>query len=139
MSSHAHDAIDGTESTYREYVLDVRIAEATADDETVYRFEAPDHVGAVFEDPEAATLYADVFFDVNGFDEVDVGDRGIPPTIIQAGRDTLVAYFLTQSYADQLWVASFYGLKPEKIDRYVNRVRKRADRVREGVRDRDLD
>ncbi|WP_435067095.1 hypothetical protein [Haloplanus sp. C73] len=137
MSTHTHDPTDGTASTYRNYVLDVRVVEATTDDgETGYRFEAPKHDGVTFDDPEMATLYADVYFDVNGFAEDGVGDRGVPPAIIQAGRDTLAAYFLTQSYADAHWVASFYGEKPEKVDRYVNRVRKRADRIREGTRER---
>ncbi|MFC7070144.1 hypothetical protein [Halobaculum lipolyticum] len=132
--------IDQPTRTHREYVLDVRIVErATEDGETVYRFEGPHHAGIEFDDSGTAELYADVFFDVNGFDEDGVGDRGIPPAIVQAGRDTLVAYFLTQSYADRNWIASYYGLKPEKVSRYVNRVRKRAERIRGGVEERGLD
>lgn len=138
MSTHTHNrATDDTESTHRNYILDVRIVECTTGDgETGYRFEAPHHDGKTFDDPETATLYADVYFDVNGFDEDGVGDRGVPPTLIQAGRDTLAAYFLTQSYADSHWIASFYGEKPEKVDRYVNRVRTRAKRIREGAQER---
>lgn len=132
-----HDRADA-ESTHRDYVLDVRIVEFSTADGPAYRFEAPHNDGATFDDAETAELYADVYFDVNGFDEEGVGDRGVPPTIIQAGRDTLVAYFLTQSYADERWIASFYGEKPEKIDRYVNRVQKRAARIRDGARDRGL-
>ena len=128
------------ESTYREYVLDVRIVRHTApvgDDS--YRFEAPQHEGIEFDDPDSATLYADVYFDVNGFEEAGTGERGVPPTIIQAGRDTLVAYFLTQPYTDVHWVASFYGERPEKVERYVSRVRKRAAGIREGARERGLE
>ena len=73
-----------------------------------------------------AELYADVYFDVNGFEEAGTGERGVPPEIIQAGRDTLSAYFLTQPYTDLNWVASFYGKTPPEIERYVATVRKRA-------------
>ncbi|WP_435101372.1 hypothetical protein [Halarchaeum sp. P4] len=124
---------------YREYILDVRIRAETDDDgETVYRFEAPDHEGVTFEDAETATLYADVYFDVNGFQEAGTGERGIPPEIVQAGRDTLVAYFLTWPTVDEQWVSSYYGVKPEKVQRYANRVRKRAQQVREGAEERGL-
>ena len=86
-----------------------------------------------------AELYADVYLDVNGFEEAGTGERGVPPGIIQAGRDTLVAYFLTQPYTDVEWLASYYGEKPEKIGRYVDRVRKRGERIRDGVAERGLD
>lgn len=127
------------ETVYEEYVLGVRIVEYDGGDGPRYRFEAPEHVGVTFEDPELATLYADIYFDTNGFQEEGTGEVGVPPAIIQAGRDTLAAYFLTQPYADRNWVASFYGLKPEKIERYVSRVRKRAASIREGVADRGIE
>lgn len=135
------DTRNDTESdtAYREYVFDVWITERTTETgETAYRFDAPYHDGIEFDDPETATLYADVYFDVNGFDEEGVGERGVPPEIIQAGRDTLVAYFRTQEYGDANWIASYYGVKPEKIERYVNRVQKRARKIREGAADRGL-
>jgi hypothetical protein len=134
------DVPDG-ESTLREYVLGVRIVEFTPDgeDSLQYRFEAPHHKGTVFKDPDLAELYADVYFDVNGFEEAGTGDRGVPPEIIQAGRDTLVAYFLTQPETDVNWIASFYGMKPEKIRRYVSRVHKRAEEIREGARERGIE
>ncbi|GCF12348.1 hypothetical protein Harman_02830 [Haloarcula mannanilytica] len=122
--------------TYREYILGVRIVEwTTADGEVRYRFEAPDHQGVKFDDPEMATLYADVYFDANGFQEAGTGERGVPPTVIQAGRDTLVAYFLTQDGVDVHWAASFYGEKPEKIERYASRVRKRSKKIRDGAKE----
>jgi hypothetical protein len=125
---------DGTESPFREYILDVRIVERTSPDGDVsYRFEAPHHRGKVFSDPDTAQLYADVYFDVNGFEEAGTGERGVPPAIIQAGRDTLVAYFLTLPGTDVNWVASFYGVKPKKVERYASRVRKRAAKIREGA------
>ena len=123
-------------SVHREYVLGIRIIER--DGESGYRFEAPEHRGIDFPDPETAELYAAVYFDVNGFEEAGTGERGVPPTIIQAGRDTLAAYFLTQPGVDKNWVASFYGLKPEKVERYAARVRKRAAGIRDGIRERDL-
>ncbi|ESP86951.1 hypothetical protein [Candidatus Halobonum tyrrellensis] len=130
---------DRAESTHREYVLDVRIVECTTrEGATVYRFEAPHHRGIEFDDPDLAELYADVYFDVNGFEEAGTGERGVPPEIIQAGRDTLVAYFLTQPYTDVEWIASYYGEKPEKVERYVNRVRKRGTLIRDGVEERGL-
>nr|WP_122091005.1 hypothetical protein [Halalkalicoccus subterraneus] len=128
------------ESTFREYILDVRIVECTSSSgNTDYRFEAPQHSGLTFDDADHAELYADVFFDVNGFQETGTGDRGVPPTIIQAGRDTLVAYFLTQPNTDIHWVASFYGEKPEKIQRYVSRVQKRAKGIRQGAKERGIE
>lgn len=135
-TDHHRDATtDGSESPYRTYILDVRIVEVeTTDGETRYRFEAPHHRGIEFADPESATLYADVYFDVNGFEEAGTGHRGVPPEIIQAGRDTLVAYFMTQPDIDENWVASYYGEKPEKVGRYVSRVRKRAESIRDGAK-----
>ena len=120
-------------TVYREYVLDVRILERTEDGTTTYRFDAPRHVDVTFDDPEMATLYADVYFDVNGFEERGTGDRGVPPEIIHAGRDTLASYFLTQPGTDVNWVASFYGVKPTKVERYVSWVRDRAAKIRQGV------
>jgi hypothetical protein len=135
--SHLDTADAPTDSsTYNEYILGVRVVErTTADGEARYRFEAPDHQGIEFGDPEMATLYADVYFDVNGFQEAGTGERGVPPTVIQAGRDTLVAYFLTQDGVDVHWAASFYGVKPEKIERYVSRVRKRSKKIRDGAKE----
>lgn len=128
------DSADGTASVYREYILNVRLIEVTTPDgESSFRFEAPHHEGIEFDDPESATLYADVYFDVNGFEEAGTGARGVPPEIIQAGRDTLVAYFMTWPAVDKNWVASYYGEKPEKVDRYVSRVRKRAEKIRDGA------
>jgi hypothetical protein len=127
------------ETVYEEYVLGVRVVEYDDGDGPRYRFEAPEHVEVIFEDPELATLYADVYFDANGFQEAGTGEIGVPPAIIQAGRDTLVAYFLTQPYADRNWIASFYGEKPERIERYVSRVRKRAAEIRDGVAERGME
>ena len=129
---------DDAESIHRKYVLDVRIVERSTPDGTMYRFEAPHHGGTEFADPETAELYADVYFDVNGFDGSKVGAEGVPPAIIQAGRDTLAAYFHTQSYGTVNWIASFYGFKPERTQRLIDRVRKRAAKIREGVDDRNL-
>ena len=116
--------------THREYIMDVRIVEP---DGGRYRFEAPRHEGIEFDDAETAELYADIYFDVNGFEEAGTGDRGVPPIIIQAGRDTLAAYLLTQPYADRQWVGSFMGVQPGKIERYVSRVQKRATNIRRKV------
>ena len=122
---------ESAESTYRSYIFGVRIVET--DGGGTYRFEAPEHVGRTFDSPDLATLYADVYFDVNGFEEAGTGDRGVPPAIIQAGRDTLAAYFLTQPYTDRNWVASFYGKEPGAVERYVESVRTRAREIREGA------
>lgn len=128
------------ESTFRTYLLGVRIVEdADQSGDPVYRFEAPRHEGREFSDPELATLYADVYFDVNGFEEAGTGERGVPPEIIQAGRDTLAAYLLTQPRTDVNWVASFYGVKTTKVDRYVSWVRERAEEIREGARERGME
>jgi hypothetical protein len=123
------------ESIHRAYVLDVRIVETKPPDAdgVRYRFEAPNHTGVSFGDAEYAELYADVYFDVNGFQEAGTGNRGVPPEVIQAGRDTLAAYFLAQPYADRSWVASFNGKKPHRIERYVSAVRERAAEIRDGV------
>ncbi len=134
-------ATERGESTHREYVLDVRIVEYTPSDaaEARYRFEAPRHEGVEFEDPDLAELYADVYFDVNGFQEAGTGDRGVPPEIIQAGKDTVAAYFLTQPGTDRNWVASFYGVKPPKVERYVEWVRERAEEIRKGAAERGME
>mgnify|MGYP006285804825 CR=1 FL=1 len=134
--SQAETAPDGP--VYREYVLDVRIVESTADGDTAYRFEAPTHDGITFDDPETAELYADIYFDVNGFEEAGTGQRGVPPVIIQAGRDTLAAYFLTQPTIDEQWVGSFMGVQPGKILRYASRVQDRAENIRARIKEKDL-
>ncbi|TQR22543.1 hypothetical protein C9J85_03925 [Haloferax sp. wsp5] len=119
-------------STYREYILGIRIAERpTGEGDTRYRFEAPDHEGVEFDDPEMATLYADVYFDVNGFREAGTGERGVPPTVY-GWPWALVAYVLTEAGVDVHWAASFYGEKPEILERYVSRVRKRSKKVARG-------
>ena len=124
---------------HREYVMDVRIVEVAEDGETRYAFEAPEHEGIAFDDAEDAELYADVYFDVNGFEEAGTGERGVPPVIIQAGRDTLAAYFLTHDSIDEQWVGSFMGVQPGKVLRYASRVRDRATNIRERLRERNLD
>ncbi|WP_129113682.1 hypothetical protein [Halegenticoccus tardaugens] len=141
MSRSENQSTNGrNESTFREYILGVRIVECTSrSGDVVYRFEAPQHRGLAFDDPDLAELYADVYFDVNGFEEAGTGERGVPPAIIQAGRDTLAAYFLTQPHTDVYWVASFYGEKSEKIRRYVSRVRKRAEGIRRGATERGIE
>jgi len=123
---------------HREYVMDVRIVEVAENGETRYAFEAPEHEGIAFEDPEDAELYADVYFDVNGFEEAGTGERGVPPVIIQAGRDTLAAYFLTHDSIDEQWVGSFMGVQPGKVVRYASRVRDRAENIRSRIEEREL-
>ena len=124
--------------THREYLMDVRILEVAEGGETRYRFEAPQHDGIAFTDADDAELYADVYFDVNGFEEAGTGDRGVPPVIIQAGRDTLAAYFLTRETVDEQWVGSFMGVQPGKVLRYASRVRDRAENIRTRLEERDL-
>lgn len=135
--AQTHDAdIDASsESILEEYILGVRIVAVASrsGERPRFRFEAPGHEGKEFDNPDLARLYADIYFDVNGFEEVGTGERGIPPEIIQAGRDTLAAYFLTQPYADINWVASFYGKRPSKIERYVQTVQYRAAEIRDGA------
>ncbi|PSP69923.1 hypothetical protein BRC70_06210 [Halobacteriales archaeon QH_6_68_27] len=109
---------DRTESLHREYVLDVRIVEV---------------------DDDLAELYADVYFDVNGFEEAGTGERGVPPVVIGAGRDTLAAYLLTLPGVDRHWVASFFGFKPPRVERHVDRVRTRAAEIREGALERGVE
>jgi hypothetical protein len=129
------------ESVFEEYVLDVRIVEFVPPDGDArrYRFEAPHHEGISFVDPDIAALYADVYFDVNGFEEAGTGERGVPPVIIQAGRDTLAAYMLTQPGTDVNWVASFYGVQNTKVERYVSWVRERAAEIRQGAAERGME
>ncbi|WP_266082206.1 hypothetical protein [Haladaptatus caseinilyticus] len=129
------------ESIHREYILGVQIVAVECLDGkgTQYQFDAPGHIEVPFENPDMAELYADVYFDVNGFEEAGTGERGVPPEIIQAGRDTLAAYFLTQPYSDINWVASFYGKKPTEIERYVASVRRRAQEIRESAEERGME
>lgn len=125
-------------SIHREYVMDVRIIKSAGDDGTQYRFEAPTHDGSTFDDPETAELYADIYFDVNGFEEAGTGERGVPPVIIQAGRDTLASYFLTQQSIDEQWVGSFMGVQPGKVIRYASRVQDRAENIRTRIKQQEL-
>jgi len=128
------------ESTYREYVLGVRVVETTNERGGLrYRFEAGPDRGKEFEDPDTATLYADVYFCTNGFEEEGTGDRGVPPEIVGAGRAVLASYFLTQPSIDQHWVASFFGVKPHRIREYTDWVRQNADQIREGAADHGLE
>ncbi|NHN47546.1 hypothetical protein G9464_08045 [Halostella sp. JP-L12] len=138
--SRSDDTATADESIHREYVLDVRIVECDPHDggDPTYRFEAPQHRGEAFEDPERAELYADVYFDVNGFEEAGTGERGVPPEIIQAGRDTLAAYFLTQPGTDENWVASFFGVTVEKVQQYVAWVENRSEEIRRGAEERGI-
>jgi len=133
MSRSQNGAAD-SDRVVESYVADVRIV---AVDGESYRFEAPQHRGIAFDDRGAAELYADVYFDVNGFEEAGTGERGVPPVIIQAGRDTLAAYFLTRPSTDKQWVGSFMGVQPGKVERYASRVQQRAENIRRQVRERD--
>jgi len=128
--STSEESNDTDARVHREYIMNVRIVETGAEDGERYCFEAPEHGGRTFEDADTAELYADVYFDVNGFEEAGTGERGIPPVMLQAGRDTLAAYMLTMPYADRQWVGSFFGVKPGKIERYESRIRKRATNIR---------
>ena len=127
----------GEETVIEEYVFDIRIVEyrPPGEEEPRYRFDAPEHREMVFDDRRTAELYADVYFDVNGFEEAGTGDRGVPPEIIQAGKDTIAAYLLTRSGVDADWMASFYGVRREKIDRYASWVHERAEEIRAGAAD----
>lgn len=141
--SHGDDAVAGAgvESVLEEYVLDVRIVERTppGDEAPRYRFEAPEHTAVTFEDPDLARLYADVYFDVNGFVEAGTGERGVPPEVIQGGTDTLSAYLLTRPGVDINWVSSFFGVDRETAERYVSLVRERGAEIRRRARERGLD
>lgn len=138
--SHTRTTDEAVESIHRDYILDVHIVACSEHDPDTarYRFEAPHHRGVTFEDAETAELYADVYFDVNGFREAGTGDRGIPPEIVQAGKDTLAAYLLTQPKIDVHWIASFYGRTPGDIERYISWVRERAEEIRQGALDRGI-
>ncbi|MFC7074057.1 hypothetical protein ACFQJ7_02110 [Halovenus rubra] len=130
---------DTDSQVFREYPMDVCILESLGSDEKNYWFEAPKHEGISFSDPEKAELYVDIYFDVNGFEEARTGERGVPPVIIQAGRDTLAAYFMTQPSIDEQWVGSFMGVQPGKIIRYVSRVQSRAENIRSRITDKGLE
>ncbi|GAB3668274.1 hypothetical protein [Halopiger thermotolerans] len=124
-------------SVVEEYVLGVRILETDGPDER-YRFDAPEHTEIAFDSLEDARLYADVYFDVNGFVEENTGERGVPPEVVQGGKDTLAAYLVTCPWADVNWVASFYGVTVEEIERYCTWVCDRADEIRTAAA-RDLE
>jgi hypothetical protein len=121
----------GTETLYEEYPLNVRIIEGQSGAETTYRFEAPEHVHTSFTDPEMATLYADIYFAVNGFVEEETGERGIPPEIVGAGKHVLAAYMVTQMSVD--WVCSFIGTEAERVQRFVTWTREQGAEVREAA------
>jgi hypothetical protein len=124
---------------HREYILGVRIVEVNGDDGPRYRFEAPQHRGVEFADPEMAELYADVYFCANGFEEEGTGEHGIPPAIIAAGRAVLASYMLAQPHNDREWVASFFGMKPHRIHKYAEVVENRAREIRDGAEEQGLE
>lgn len=136
--STSDSATDADGSVVEEYVLGVRIVETDGPDER-YRFEAPEHTEIAFDSLEDARRYADVYFVVNGFVEEGTGDRGVPPEVIQGGRDTLAVYLLTRPWADVNWVASFFGTTPSEMDRYCSRIRERADHLRAEASERELE
>lgn len=119
---------DCDHETYEEYPLGVRIIEESDDGKSRYRFAAPDHVGVTFADPDMATLYADVYFAVNGFVEDETGERGIPPEIVGAGKHVLAAYMVTQMSIG--WVSSFIGTEAERIQRFISWTRDQGAEVR---------
>lgn len=121
------------------YVKGVSIVETSEQSESPYRFEAPRHTEVTFDDLDTARLYADVYFDVNGFREEGTGEHGIPPAIFQGGKDTLAAYLLTRPGIDRNWVASFLGVDRAKVDRYVGWVEERAAKIRERVREQAVE
>lgn len=124
---------------HREYILGVRIVEVNGDDGPRYRFEAPQHRGVEFADPEMAELYADVYFCANGFEEDGTGEYGVPPAIIAAGRAVLASYMLTQPHNDREWVASFFGMKPHRIRKYAEVVENRAAEIRDGAEEQGIE
>ncbi len=139
-SMHAENTPASSErsAVHRSYPLAVSIvvdSEAPAADR--YQFVAPDHVGRAWPTASPAELYADVYFDTNGFVEAETGSRGVPPEVIQAGRDTLAAYLLTHDALDRNWVASYFGKSPAVIDRYVEAVQQRAEEIRTQIETRD--
>ena len=121
---------EGIETAVETYIKDVRVVE-TAGDGADYRFEAPLHEPVTFDDLDTARIYADVYFDVNGFREEGTGEHGVPPEIFQGGKDTLAAYLLTRPGVDVNWVASFLGVDRVEVDRYVAWVEDRAATIRE--------
>ncbi|SDF99709.1 hypothetical protein [Halorientalis regularis] len=129
MSQQVDQAADTQETVYEEYIMGVRVVELTDGDDTRYRFDAPDHCGETFDDSEVATLYAAVYFDVNGFVEADTGERGVPPAIVSAGRDTMAAYMRTLPGADTEWLSCYFAERPEKIRRLLRNVRARAEKI----------
>lgn len=140
MSHSAEPGNAGERRIVEEYILDVRIVESLSPDseDCCYQFEAPLHTEVTFEDLDLARLYADVYFDVNGFKEEGTGEHGVPPEIIQGGTDTLSAYLLTRPGIDINWVSSFFGVEREKAERYISGVRQRAAAIRDGAADRDI-
>lgn len=137
--NHRSECGDQAETPFESYIKSVSIIESTVDGDTTYRFEAPGHTIVTFEDPDLARLYADVYFDVNGFREEGTGEYGIPPEIFQGGKDTLAAYLLTCPGVDIYWVASFLGVDQTKAERYVSWVRKRAVKIRERAREQGIE
>ena len=130
---------DQAENAVESYVKDVRIVETTADGTTRYRFVAPRHTELAFDDADTARLYADVYFDVNGFREEGTGEHGVPPEIFQGGKDTLAAYLLTRPGVDVHWVASFLGVDRLQVERYVDWVEERAASIRAKARKQGLE
>lgn len=101
-------------------------------DEVRYRVVTPNAQKIPeFDAEDTARLWVDVYFDVGGFREEKTGDRGVPPEVAAAGKDTLVAYLVTQRGMSTTWATRFFDISRETVHSYCSRVRSRARAARE--------
>lgn len=105
-----------------------------------YRVHAPGaNSHPTFDRLDAARLWVDVWFDVDGFDPTDVGSRGIPPSVALGGTDTLAAYLLTRNGMQTDRVAQFLGVSRTTVHAYTSRVRGRARDRREELQEQNTE
>jgi hypothetical protein len=69
--------------------------------------------------------------DINGFKEEDTGEHGVPPEIIQADRYPRSLPSHATRHRHQL---DFFGIDRDKAERYIEWVRQRATKIRDGAR-----
>lgn len=122
--------------TIEEYPAGVTISEGRTGDRTFYSVRTPRPAEngylllPTFETLDIAELYADVYFDVEGFRDEKTGERGIPPEVARAGTDTIAAYLRTQGKSTE-FLMDWLGVKRETIHSYLSRVRSRAKEKRD--------
>ena len=118
-------------SVIEEYAHGYKIIEEEREgDYNQYHYEGPMGQIKIFENPDKARLYADVYTVTGGFREEKTGERGAPPAVAQSREDVLMAYYAAQPTMSVQWVAAQFDLPEDRVREYVRSLRTRAEQQR---------